>query len=116
MRCCRTCGAIVTRLERPFGEVFSADEIEQAVKEAQPKLVALVHAETSTGALQPLDEISKIVHQNDALLLIDCVTSLGGLPVEIDKWQIDAAYSGTQKCLSCPPGLAPVTLVPKRKR
>lgn len=107
------CGAVVTRLERPFGEVFSADEIERAVKEVQPKLVALVHAETSTGALHPLEEISNIVHENGALLLIDCVTSLGGLPVEIDAWQIDAAYSGTQKCLSCPPGLAPVTFGPR---
>ncbi|HSG73292.1 MAG TPA: aminotransferase class V-fold PLP-dependent enzyme, partial [Planctomycetaceae bacterium] len=107
------CGAVVTRLERPFGEVFSTDEIARAVKEVQPKLVALVHAETSTGALQPLEEISKIVHENGALLLIDCVTSLGGLPVEIDAWQIDAAYSGTQKCLSCPPGLAPVTFGPR---
>jgi alanine-glyoxylate transaminase / serine-glyoxylate transaminase / serine-pyruvate transaminase len=107
------CGAVVTRLERPFGEVFSTEEIEQVVKEVQPKLVALVHAETSTGALQPLEDISKIVHDNGALLLIDCVTSLGGLPVEIDQWRIDAAYSGTQKCLSCPPGLAPVTFGPK---
>jgi alanine-glyoxylate transaminase / serine-glyoxylate transaminase / serine-pyruvate transaminase len=107
------CGATVTRLERPFGEVFSPDEIEQTVKQVQPKLVALVHAETSTGALQPLEEISKLVHENGALLLIDCVTSLGGLPVEIDKWQIDAAYSGSQKCLSCPPGLSPVTFSPR---
>ena len=103
------CGADVTRLERPFGEVFSPAEIEAAVREVQPKVVALVHAETSTGALQPLEEITKIVHDNGALLLIDCVTSLGGLPVKIDEWQVDAAYSGTQKCLSCPPGLAPVT-------
>lgn len=107
------CGAEVTRLERPFGEVFSPQEIEKAVKEVQPKVVALVHAETSTGALQPIEEISKIVHDNGALLLIDCVTSLGGLPVKIDEWQVDAAYSGTQKCLSCPPGLAPVTFSSK---
>ena len=103
------CGAEVRKLERPFGEVFSPDEIEQAVKEFQPKVVGIVHAETSTGALQPLEEISKIVHDAGALLLADCVTSLGGLPVEVDGWQIDAVYSGTQKCLSCPPGLAPVS-------
>jgi alanine-glyoxylate transaminase/serine-glyoxylate transaminase/serine-pyruvate transaminase len=103
------CGAEVTRLERPFGEVFSTEEIESAVKEVEPKVVGLVHAETSTGALQPIENISKVVHDNGALLLIDCVTSLGGLPVKIDEWQVDAAYSGTQKCLSCPPGLAPVT-------
>lgn len=106
-------GAEVTRLERPFGEVFSSEEIKQAVSEVQPKVVALVHAETSTGALQPLEEISKIVHDGGAMLLIDCVTSLGGLPVKIDEWDVDAAYSGTQKCLSCPPGLAPVTFSPR---
>lgn len=102
-------GAEVLRLERPFGEVFSSSEIAQAVQEFQPKVVGIVHAETSTGALQPLGEISQIVHAAGGLLLVDCVTSLGGLPVEIDQWRIDAAYSGTQKCLSCPPGLAPVT-------
>jgi alanine-glyoxylate transaminase/serine-glyoxylate transaminase/serine-pyruvate transaminase len=103
------CGAEVLRIERPFGEVFDPAEIEAAVKQHRPKLVGLVHAETSTGALQPMEEISRIVHAAGGLLLMDCVTSLGGLPVEIDGWQIDAAYSGTQKCLSCPPGLAPVT-------
>ena len=102
-------GAEVKTIERPFGEVFTSEEIESAVKEFQPKVVGLVHAETSTGALQPIDEISKIVHDAGALLVIDCVTSLGGLPVKIDEWNVDAAYSGTQKCLSCPPGLAPVT-------
>lgn len=105
----RRAGAEVTTIERPFGEVFSPDEVAAAVKQHRPKVVGLVHAETSTGALQPIEEISRIVHEAGALLLIDCVTSLGGLPVEIDRWQVDAAYSGTQKCLSCPPGLAPVT-------
>ncbi|QDT33248.1 pyridoxal-phosphate-dependent aminotransferase family protein [Thalassoglobus polymorphus] len=102
-------GADVKTIERPFGEVFSTEEIQKAVEEFQPKVVGIVHAETSTGALQPIPEISKVVHDAGALLLMDCVTSLGGLPVEIDKWNVDAAYSGTQKCLSCPPGLAPVT-------
>ncbi|MEW4529307.1 alanine--glyoxylate aminotransferase family protein [Maioricimonas sp. JC845] len=107
------CGAEVTRLERPFGEVFTAEEIEAAVREVSPKVLGIVHAETSTGALQPLEEISQVVHDAGGLLLVDCVTSLGGLPVEIDEWGIDAAYSGTQKCLSCPPGLAPVTFGPR---
>ncbi|MCA9055974.1 MAG: alanine--glyoxylate aminotransferase family protein [Planctomycetaceae bacterium] len=107
------CGAEVTKVERPFGEVFSVDEIAKAVESSRPKVVGLVHAETSTGALQPLDEISQVVHEAGALLLVDCVTSLAGLPVEIDRWQVDAAYSGTQKCLSCPPGLAPVTFSPR---
>lgn len=102
-------GAEVKTIERPFGEVFSTQEVADAIAEFQPKVVGLIHAETSTGALQPIEEISKVVHDAGALLLIDCVTSLGGLPVKIDEWQVDAAYSGTQKCLSCPPGLAPVT-------
>lgn len=102
-------GAEVRKLERPFGEVFNADEIAAAVKEFRPKVTGIVHAETSTGALQPIPEISKVVHDGGSLLLLDCVTSLGGLPVLIDEWEVDAAYSGTQKCLSCPPGLAPVT-------
>ncbi len=102
-------GAEVTQLERGFGEVFTPEEIEAAVKEHSPKVVGIVHAETSTGALQDLEDIVRIVHDAGALLLVDCVTSLGGLPVEIDRLGIDAAYSGTQKCLSCPPGLAPVT-------
>lgn len=106
-------GAEVVTLERPFGEVFSPAEIEAAVKEHSPKVLGIVHAETSTGALQPLEEISRIVHNHGALILVDCVTSLGGLPVKVDEWELDAVYSGTQKCLSCPPGLAPVTFSPR---
>ncbi len=105
-------GAEVTTIERPFGEVFDADEVAAAIEQTQPKVVGLVHAETSTGALQPIEEISKVVHDAGALLLLDTVTSLGGLPVEVDGWQVDAVYSGTQKCLSCPPGLAPVSFSP----
>jgi alanine-glyoxylate transaminase/serine-glyoxylate transaminase/serine-pyruvate transaminase len=106
-------GAEVTKIERPFGEVFSPEEFAAAIKKSQPKVVGVVHAETSTGARQPLDEIAKIVHDAGALLLVDCVTSLAGIPVEIDRLQIDAAYSGSQKCLGCPPGLSPVTFGPK---
>ncbi|MCL4110111.1 UNVERIFIED_CONTAM: hypothetical protein GTU68_024956 [Idotea baltica] len=102
-------GAEVTKIERPFGEVFSTDEIAAAIDKVKPKAIGIVHAETSTGALQPMEEIVKIAHDAGALVIMDCVTSLGGLPVEIDAWGIDAAYSGTQKCLGCPPGLAPVT-------
>ncbi|SFI80631.1 pyridoxal-phosphate-dependent aminotransferase family protein [Planctomicrobium piriforme] len=102
-------GAVVRKLERPFGEVFSAAEIEAAIAEFKPKVTGIVHAETSTGALQPVPEISRVVHAGGSMLLLDCVTSLAGLPVEIDEWEVDAAYSGTQKCLSCPPGLSPVT-------
>ncbi len=102
-------GANVKIIERPYGEVFSPEEIEKGVKEHSPKVVGIVHAETSTGALQPLPEISRIVHRAGALLLADTVTSLGGIPLEIDGWEIDAVYSGTQKNLSCPPGLAPIS-------
>lgn len=103
------CGAEVTKLETEWGQVFEPDQIAQALRQKPAKVVGLVHAETSTGAGQPLAEISKIVHEAGALLLVDTVTSLGGMPVEVDEWKIDACYSGTQKCLSCPPGLAPVT-------
>ena len=103
------CGAIVTKLERPFGEIFTSEEIEKALKEHRPKVLGIVNAETSTGASQPVQEIARLCHENGALVAVDCVTSLGGQPVEVDAWQLDAVYSGTQKCLSCPPGLAPVT-------
>lgn len=106
-------GAQVTTIERDFGEIFTPEEVAEAVKKSSPKVVGIVHAETSTGAWQPLEEISKIVHEAGALLLADCVTSLGGAPVEVDAWGLDAVYSGTQKCLSCPPGLAPVTFSPR---
>lgn len=107
------CGAEVHVLEKPWGEVFEPSEVVAAVKRLKPAVVAMVHAETSTGAHQPIDGIAEAVHDADGLLLLDCVTSLGGLPVEIDAWGVDAAYSGTQKCLSCPPGLSPVTLSPR---
>jgi alanine-glyoxylate transaminase/serine-glyoxylate transaminase/serine-pyruvate transaminase len=109
----RRAGAEVTVLERPFGEIFDPAEIEAALKQHRPKVLGIVNAETSTGALQPVDEIARICHEHGALIAVDCVTSLGGLPVEVDAWELDAVYSGTQKCLSCPPGLAPVTFSPK---
>jgi alanine-glyoxylate transaminase/serine-glyoxylate transaminase/serine-pyruvate transaminase len=103
------CGAEVRRVEAPWGRILDPEDMAKAIRETSPKLVAVVHAETSTGVRQPLDEIRKAAHQADALLLVDCVTSLGGVDVRIDEWGIDLAYSGTQKCLSCPPGLSPVT-------
>lgn len=106
-------GAQVTTIERPFGEVFAPEQIAEIVNRVRPKVLGIVHAETSTGAWQPLEEISRIVHDAGALLLADTVTSLGGVPVDVDAWQLDAVYSGTQKCLSCPPGLAPVTFSPR---
>jgi alanine-glyoxylate transaminase/serine-glyoxylate transaminase/serine-pyruvate transaminase len=109
----RRYGALVRRLERPWGDVFTVDEIELALRDHPAKLIALVHAETSTGALQPLEDVADVVHEHGGLLVVDCVTSLGGLPVTIDTWDVDVAYSGTQKCLSCPPGLAPLTVGPR---
>jgi len=106
-------GADVTRLDRPWGSIFSPADIKTALEEKPAKIVTMVMAETSTGTLQPLEEIAKIVHSHGALLLVDCVTSLGGVPVRIDDTDIDIAYSCTQKGLGCPPGLAPVTIGPR---
>ncbi len=106
-------GAEVTAIERRYGEVFDPEEIRASVRKVSPKVVGIVHAETSTGAWQPIPEIAAIAHEAGALLAVDAVTSLGGVPVEVDAWGIDAIYSGTQKCLSCPPGLAPVSFGPR---
>jgi alanine-glyoxylate transaminase / serine-glyoxylate transaminase / serine-pyruvate transaminase len=109
------CGATVVKVvkvEAPWGRIIEPGQIAAALKGRKPKLVAVVHAETSTGALTPVEEISRLAHEAGALFLLDTVTSLGGCPVRIDDWKVDAVYSGTQKCLSCPPGLAPVSLSP----
>lgn len=107
------CGARVTKVEAPWGQIIEPAQIAEALKKVKPKLVAIVHAETSTGAATPVEEISKMAHEAGALFLLDTVTSLGGYPLKLDEWQVDAAYSGTQKCLSCPPGLSPVSLSPR---
>ncbi len=106
-------GVVVTTIGKEWGEVFTPEEVEAAVRAQKPKAVAIVHAETSTGALQPMDGLGEIAHRHGALLIVDCVTSLGGVPVEIDAWGVDAAYSASQKCLGCPSGMAPVTLGPR---
>lgn len=106
-------GGDVETITRPWGEVFTPDEIKAALDKRPAKIVAIVHAETSTGALQPLEEIANIVHSHDAILIVDAVTSLGGIPVEVDRIGIDVCYSGSQKCLSCPPGTSPITLGPR---
>ncbi len=109
-------GAQVDRIDRPWGQVCEPAEIKAALQKARYKLFAIVHAETSTGALQPgIAEIAAAAHENGALLVLDTVTSLGGLPVEIDAWGVDIAYSGTQKCISAPPGLAPITVSPRAR-
>jgi alanine-glyoxylate transaminase/serine-glyoxylate transaminase/serine-pyruvate transaminase len=106
-------GANVRILEAPFGEVIAPERFEDELRRKPAKLVTLVHAETSTGALQPVAEVAEIAHRYDALIAIDCVTSLGGLSVPIDEWGIDAAASCSQKCLGAPPGLSPVTFGPR---
>jgi alanine-glyoxylate transaminase/serine-glyoxylate transaminase/serine-pyruvate transaminase len=99
------------RVEAPWGRIVEPDAIKQTLARSGPvRAVAIVHGETSTGIQQPLEEIGALCRQYDALFVVDAVTSLGGVPVEVDRWGIDACYSGTQKCLSCPPGLAPLTL------
>lgn len=108
------CGASLRTLSVPWGQAFDLDAIRKELRAFQPRVLAIVHAETSTGVLQPLEEFPKILKSHpDTLLLVDTVTSLGGHPVKVDEWGIDICYSGTQKCLSCPPGLAPITFSPK---
>jgi alanine-glyoxylate transaminase/serine-glyoxylate transaminase/serine-pyruvate transaminase len=106
-------GAMVERLDAPWGEAFKPDQILEAADRVKPTVTVVVNAETSTGAFTPVDGLGRGLHRLNSLLLVDCVTSLGGLPVCIDDWEIDVAYSGSQKCLSCPPGLAPVTFSPR---
>jgi alanine-glyoxylate transaminase/serine-glyoxylate transaminase/serine-pyruvate transaminase len=103
------CGAQVDTVEAEWGTALDPERFRAALDKKRYKVVAVVHAETSTGVLQPLDDISRLTREHDSLLLVDTVTSLGGAPVKVDELGIDACYSGTQKCLSCPPGLSPVT-------
>ena len=105
----RRAGAVVTAVEADWGKTLDASQMADAIARTKPRVVAFVHAETSTGVCQPVEEIASAARDASALLVLDCVTSLAGRPVELDTWGIDAAYSGTQKCLSCPPGLSPVS-------
>ena len=102
-------GARVTRVDAEWGTVLDDAAMAAAIARVRPALVAFVHAETSTGAWQPVEAIARAARDAGALVVLDCVTSLGGIPVALDAWGIDAAYSGTQKCLSCPPGLSPAS-------
>ena len=97
-------------VKEDWGKSIKAEEVEKALSQSNAKAVAIVHVETSTGVLQPLEKISRIAKQYGALLLVDAVTSLGGCELDIDKLGIDICYSVSQKCLSCPPGLAPITV------
>ncbi len=102
--------AEVSTLNKPWGEVFSLAELRAALAEHRPAILALVHAETSTGARQPLEGVGDLCREFDCLLLIDTVTSLGGVPIFLDEWKVDMAYSCSQKGLSCPPGSSPFTM------
>ncbi len=107
-------GATVHAVEADWGRGIEPQQVADSLKQhPKTKILGIVHAETSTGEHQPLEEITQIVHDHGALLLVDAVTSLGGIDIPVDRLQIDACYSGTQKCLSCPPGLSPVTFSPR---
>ncbi|KHT38292.1 pyridoxal-phosphate-dependent aminotransferase family protein [Vibrio sinaloensis] len=104
-------GGVVELVDDEWGAPVSVEKVEQALK-ANPdaKILAFVHAETSTGACSDAEALGKLAKQHGVLSIVDAVTSLGGVPLKVDEWQLDAVYSGSQKCLSCVPGLSPVTL------
>src|SRR5206468_4901817 len=105
----RRAGARVTRVETEPGTALPDEAMADAIARVRPRVVSFVHAETSTGVCQPVEGIARAAREAGAFVVLDCVTSLGGLPLSLDAWGIDAAYSGTQKCLSCPPGLSPIS-------
>jgi alanine-glyoxylate transaminase/serine-glyoxylate transaminase/serine-pyruvate transaminase len=106
-------GGKVETIEKPWGEIFTAAEVEAALDKRPAKVVAIVHGETSTGVLQPLDEVARVVRDQNGILIVDAVTTLGGLPVRVDEVGIDVCYSGAQKSLSCTPGASPLTVGPR---
>jgi alanine-glyoxylate transaminase/serine-glyoxylate transaminase/serine-pyruvate transaminase len=107
------CGARVSRIEAEMGEIVPPERFVAEIEARRPDVVALVHAETSTGVAQPVPEIARAARAAGALVVLDCVTSLSGMDVRMEDWQVDAAYSGTQKCLACPPGLSPLAFGPR---
>jgi alanine-glyoxylate transaminase / serine-glyoxylate transaminase / serine-pyruvate transaminase len=106
-------GAEVKTIHKPWGQVFTLDELKVALEQHRPALLCLVHAETSTGARQPLEGVRDLCNEYGCLLLVDTVTSLGGVPIFLDQWGVDLAYSCSQKGLACPPGASPLTLSPR---
>ncbi|WP_342362430.1 alanine--glyoxylate aminotransferase family protein [Terrarubrum flagellatum] len=107
---CERCGGDVVTIERPWGEVFTPDEIEKALKQHQPKIIALVHADTSTTVAQPLEDIGALCRAHGAYLYVDACASIGCIDIRADEWQIDGISAGLQKGLSGPPGMSPVTV------
>jgi len=103
-------GGTLIRVDGQWGRAIDPEDVRKAIKDRSPKLLAVVHAETSTGVCQPLGDLEEIAHDAGALFMVDTVTSLAGMDVAIDRMKIDAVYSGTQKCISCPPGLSPISL------
>jgi alanine-glyoxylate transaminase / serine-glyoxylate transaminase / serine-pyruvate transaminase len=106
-------GAAVTVLDRPWGQVFELDALRDVLQKVRPKVLSIVHIETSTGSWQPLEQVGALCREFGTLLLVDAVTSLGCVPLKVDEWGIDAAFSCSQKGLGCPPGLAPVSFGPR---
>ncbi len=106
-------GGRLIRVDAEWGRAVDPEAVRDAMRGKGPKILAVVHAETSTGVCTPLEALSKIADDAGALFLVDTVTSLAGMEVDVDKWGIDAVYSGTQKCLSCPPGLSPISFSPR---
>ena len=106
-------GGNVRLLETPWGETIQPDRVQAAIEEHRPRIVAFVHVETSTGVSQPIDELATVLDHDDIVTIVDCVASLGGEPIDVTRNGLDFVYSGSQKCLSCPPGLSPVTLSEK---
>jgi len=106
-------GVEAIRVESEMGQIVEPARLIEAIERHRPQVTALVHAETSTGVAQPVEEVAHAARAAGSLVVLDCVTSLSGMDVRFDDWAIDAAYSGTQKCLSCPPGLSPVAFGPR---
>ncbi len=106
---CERLGADVLAVESPWGEPIDTSRLVEAAMSQETKAVGIVHAETSTGVHQPVEELGEALRSSETLLVVDAVTSLGGMPVEVDQWGVDVCYSGAQKCLSCPPGISPIT-------
>src|SRR5262245_16842012 len=106
-------GAQVTVKEAPWGQTFDLQQLRETLQSVRPKVLGIVHAETSTGAQQDISQLGKLCHEFGTLLVTDCVTSLVCIPVKLDSWEVDAAFSCSQKGLSCPPGLSPVSLSPR---
>ncbi len=110
---CKRVGANVVEVHAEWGEAIDPTQVKEALGSCDPKLLAIVHAETSTGVKQPIDDIARLTHDSGALLVLDTVTSYCGAPVHVDKWGVDVVYSGSQKCLGAPPGLSPTSFSPR---